>query len=110
MKRIAYRRFNDEPNKLISQKFIGSQNAIYEVEIDTEAMTYRVRNVKQRKIVRSNEIDKVKPPKHIYTLKCHAKDALKKMGVKFELEIRREANNSFDETKTIKEIKELLGE
>ena len=85
--RIAYRKTKN-PDILVSSKFVGNQGAIYEVELNTKEMTYRVKNVNQRKIVRSNEIDGVKPPTHEYTLRVQAKKALKKMGVKFEAEIR----------------------
>ncbi len=85
--RISYRKTKD-PDIFVSNKFVGNQGAVYEVEINTKEMTYRVKNVGQRKTVRSNEIDGVKPPTHLYTLRVQAKKALKKMGVKFETEIR----------------------
>jgi hypothetical protein len=87
---------------------VGVQGAIYEVEINTQDMTYKVRNIGQRKIVRSNELDGIKPPEHLNTLKAHAKKAMKRMGVAFETEIRGLDVKPREEKQILSEVEELL--
>ena len=107
MKRIVYKKHLEDPNKLVTQRLRGNQNAVYVAEIDIVEMTYKVRNVLQRRIVRSNEIDKVKPPKHLNTLKNHVKAALKKMGIKFEVEVRFK-KDELDIDDALKQLEEIL--
>ena len=71
-----------------AKRFKGQQGALYDVYIDTNTMTYKVKNVKQGIILRSTEKDGKKPPTHLHTLKIQAKKALESVGVKFDIEFR----------------------
>lgn len=86
--RIRYTKKRESDELVSVQKFRGNQGGLYEVVLDTEVMSYKIRNVKQRTIVRSTEKDGKKTPKHLNTLKKQAKAALKTMGVQFKIDIR----------------------
>jgi len=86
--RIRYEKHSTE-NKLVSvQEFVGQRDALYKVILDLDSMTYKIRNVRRQRYVRSTEMDGKKPPKHLNTLKTQAREALKSMGVKFDLDLR----------------------
>jgi len=86
--RIRYMK-GHEPNELRSmRRFEGNQGAIYEVVLNLKEMSYKIRNLRQRTIVRSTEKDSKKPPQHLNTLKRQAKNALMSMGVTFDIDLR----------------------
>ena len=70
------------------RNFSGQQGALYKVMLDTENMTYKVINVRNSAIIRSTVKDNKTPPKHLNTLKRHAKKALQSCGVDFDLDYR----------------------
>lgn len=87
-KRIRYVKTN-KPNEIRSiRNYLGNQDALYQVKINTEDRTYRIVNVRQKSIIKSSEKDGVKPGKTLEITYRQAKRALKKLGVKFEHEFR----------------------
>jgi len=87
-KRIRYVSTTN-PDEIRSQRnFLGQQDALYQVKINTKEMTYRIVNVRSGKIIRSTEKDGKKPPKLLKTAYVQAKKALKTLGVVFDHEFR----------------------
>lgn len=87
-KRIRYVK-SHRPNELRSAKhFQGGRGGFYQVRIDTEAMTYKIVNIKSESVIRSSEKDGAKPPKNMYTVYEQVRRALKSLGVVFEHEFR----------------------
>lgn len=87
--RIRYRQLGNTPILRSVRKFKDSSyGGIYEVDLDTEKMIYKIRNVNTRCLVRSTEKDGKNPPKHLHTLKRHAKKALLSLRVDFDIEVR----------------------
>ena len=67
MKRIRYIK-TDKPHVFRSvRNFLGQQDALYKVFLDTEKMTYWILNVRQQLIIRSTEKDGLTPPTNIRT-------------------------------------------
>lgn len=60
----------------------------YRTYINIEEMTYRVVNIRSETAVRSTELDRIKKPSHINTLKKQVKRAMKSLGIVFNIEIR----------------------
>lgn len=88
MKRIRYIK-TDRPNVLKSTRnFLGQQDALYKVYLNTEEMRYWITNVRSNLIIRSTEKDGRTPPGTFRTLKDQAKKALKSLSVNFEYEFR----------------------
>ena len=87
-KRIRYVSTTN-PDEIRSQRnFLGQQDALYQVKINTKDLTYRVVNVRSGKVIRSTEKDGKKPPKLLKTVYVQAKKALKTLGVVFDHEFR----------------------
>ena len=87
--RITYYKHWKGQHLLVSNyRFVGNRGGIYEVELNLRSMTYKIRNIKQKTIVRSNKKDGRKSPSHISNLKIQAKRALISMGVIFDIEVR----------------------
>lgn len=93
--RIRYKQNNSILKSV--QRFASDKGGLYEVELNLTDMTYKVRNVRQSIIVRSTEKDNKKAPTHLNTLKRQAKNALKSMGVKFNIELRDTDGHREDE-------------
>lgn len=88
MKRIRYKKTNNE-NELESVRcFFNKNGTPFRVKIDTENRTYRILNFKEQRVVSSTERDNKKPPKNLYTVYEQVKKALKKLGITFEYEFR----------------------
>lgn len=86
--RIRYKNTRTEGVLRSVQRFRGNQGALYEVDIDTNSMTYKVRNISNGNLVRSTEKDGRKVPTNLEVLKKQAKKALESMGVNFNVEVR----------------------
>ena len=87
-KRIRYIK-SGRPNEIKStQRFQGPKGGYFEVLINTEDHTYKIKNIKSQKVLRSSEKDGVKPPKRLYTVYEQVKRALKSLGIVFEHEFR----------------------
>lgn len=95
MKRIKYKKI--AKNKLISTSKITSvHGGSYVVYLNLDEMSYEIKNINQQRIVRSSEKDGANLGVTPNVLKMQVRRALKKMGVKFEKEIRfknRRVNN-----------------
>ena len=87
-KRIRYVATTN-PEIIRSQRnFLGQQDALYQVKINIKEHTYRVVNVRTKKVLRSTEKDGRKVPTKLYTVYQQVKKALKSLGVVFEYEFR----------------------
>lgn len=65
-----------------------TNGALYQVEINTENLTYRVLNVRQQECIRSSEKDAFKTIS-THVLKRQVKRVLYELGVDFDVEIRQ---------------------
>lgn len=88
MNRIRYTKLDE--NTLVSKNEVVSEvnGGKYRIFLHLDTMTYRIVNVNQQRVIKSTEKDKKKAPKHINTLKKHARDAAKALGVNIVREIR----------------------
>jgi hypothetical protein len=87
-KRIRYVATTD-PDIVRSQRnFLGNQDGLYQVKINTKELTYRIVNVRTKKTIKSTEKDGRTPPKTLRTVYEQAKKSLKSLGVKFEHDFR----------------------
>lgn len=86
--RIRYKKINDTTLRSVRRFKDPSYGGVYEVDLNLDSMTYGIRNINTRCLVRSTEKDGKKPPKHLNTLKRHAKSALLSLRVVFDIEIR----------------------
>lgn len=89
--RIRYRKTKHPGVERSVRRFVsGINNAIYEVEIDLNDLTYRIINVRQQECIRSTEKDGAFRTKSHHVLKRQVKRVLDELGVDFDVEIRKE--------------------
>lgn len=86
--RIRYTKTKDPTILKSVRKFKSKNGGSYSVKINTDKMTYQINNVNTMRIMASTEKDNVKPPKNLYTVQEQVKRALKRLGVKFDLDLR----------------------
>lgn len=88
--RIRYTKTSQDGILRSVRAFTGQQGARYQVELNTNDLTYKIRNVSRNKpvILRSNELDGVVPGTTLRTLKNQARRALESLGVEFEMDLR----------------------
>lgn len=79
----------EDPDVLQSSPVMSNRNAVYIAHINTKELTYKIKNIKQRKIIKSTEKTETNKISSVTYLKRLVKKRLKELGVEFETEIKK---------------------